>query len=104
MKFYLLSDSEDIFYGMRLAGVDGKIVKHVDEFRSALYEVIKDESVAVVLLAIGFIAQCKDYILDLKLRLKSPLLVEIPSESDTGSLYSMLLDYVHKTTGMNLSF
>ena len=50
MKMYLISDNVDTYTGMRLAGVDGVIVHEREELYAALQNVLKDESVGIVLL------------------------------------------------------
>ena len=49
MKMYLISDNVDTYTGMRLAGVDGVIVHEREELYAALQNVLKDESVGIVL-------------------------------------------------------
>ncbi len=104
MKFFLLSDNLDTLLGMRLAGVNGALVQTEEELKNNLREVLEDSKIAIVLLTSNVVGMCKEYVLDLKLRIKSPLLVEIPSGTDAGKYGGSMVDYIHKTTGMTVSF
>ncbi|MBQ4313107.1 MAG: V-type ATP synthase subunit F, partial [Clostridia bacterium] len=50
MKFFLISSNNDTTIGLRLAGIDGVIVRDEEEARAALERAVADESVGVVLM------------------------------------------------------
>ena len=104
LQFYLLSDNLDTLIGMRLAGVGGELVKKSEDLKEALKKVLEREDVAVILLTSKLVSTCKDYILNVKLNLKKPLIVEIPGNADINESGRSIVDYIHKTTGMDISF
>ena len=104
MRFYLLSDNLDALLGMRLSGVDGTLVKTAAELKDKLGDVLRDDEIAVILLTRKAVDMCKDYVLDLKLRLKKPLIVEIPSGPDVSESGRSLAEFIHRTTGVSVSF
>ena len=58
MKMYLISDNVDTYTGMRLAGVEGCVVRRKDyasseDFDAALLKTLKDHNIDLVVLA-GF--------------------------------------------------
>ena len=79
MRFHLVSDNEDTLVGMRLAGVDGVLVKEPELAQKAINEAMNNPGeIAVVLLTEGVVAMCSEFFYDLKLNRKRPLFVEIP--------------------------
>ena len=60
MKMYLISDNVDTYTGMRLAGVEGCVVRRKDyasseDFDAALLKTLKDHNIDLVVLA-GFLS------------------------------------------------
>lgn len=104
MQFYLLSDNIDTLLGMRLAGVEGALVKTEEELKSSLQEVLENKDIAVLLLTSDLVNMCKEYILNIKLKLKMPLIAEIPGNRNIDEPGSSVFGYIHKATGMNISF
>lgn len=104
MQFYLLSDNLDTLIGMRLAGAGGELVKNPEDLKETLRKILEREDIAVILLTSKLVSTCKDYILNVKLNLKKPLIVEIPGNTDISESGKSIVDYIHKTTGMDISF
>ena len=104
LQFYLLSDNLDTLLGMRLAGVGGSLVKSEEELKNSLESVLKNKDIAVLLLTSNLVNMCKDYILDIKLKLKRPLIAEIPVTGSINESGNSMFDYIHKATGMNVTF
>lgn len=104
MQFYLLSDNLDALIGMRLAGVGGTLVKNKEDLKESLEKALERDDIAVILLTSKLIDTYKDYILNIKLGLKKPLIVEIPGNTDINESGKSIVSYIHKTTGMNISF
>ena len=50
MKFYLISDNIDTKLGLRLAGIEGKVVHERQALLELLEEKMHDESIAIILL------------------------------------------------------
>ena len=94
MKMYLISDNVDTYTGMRLAGVDGVIVHEREELYAALQNVLKDESVGIVLLTEKFGKEFPDLIDEFRLERKMPLLVKIPDRHGTGRSKDLSLIHI----------
>lgn len=99
---FLISDNQDTYTGMRLAGVDGVIVHERDELRDALENVLKDKSVGVVLLTEKFGQEFPDIIDEFRLERKMPLLVEIPDRHGTGRKKDFITSYITEAIGLKL--
>ncbi len=102
MKFYLISDNIDTHMGMRLAGVQGVVVHEADEVNAELDKVMADEEIAVVLITEKLVKLCHDRIYDIKLKCRSPLIVEIPDRHGTSHITENLNKYVSDAVGIKL--
>ena len=58
MRFYLISDNIDTMVGMRLAGIEGIVVHEEEEVQKALYNAVKMEDVAVILITDRLVRMC----------------------------------------------
>lgn len=99
---YLISDNIDTYTGMRLAGVDGTVVHGRQELYDALQTVLTDKDIGVVLLTERFGHEFPDIIDDIKLKRKTPLLVEIPDRHGTGRKKDFITSYVSEAIGVKL--
>ena len=102
MRFHLISDNVDTEVGMRLAGIPGVVVHEEQEIKAALNEAIKMEDVAVILITENLVRVCRDFIYDLKLKLKKPLIVEIPDRHGNGRAKDSITKYVRDAIGIKI--
>lgn len=102
MKFYLISDNIDTQMGMRLAGINGTVVHEADEVKEQLEKAIADREIGVILITEKLVKLCNDQIYDIKLKLKSPLIVEIPDRHGTSHITENLNRYVADAVGIKL--
>lgn len=102
MQFYLISDNVDTKLGMRLAGIDGVVVHTQKEVRKVLSEKMNDKNIAVILMTEKLISQDEQFIYDMKLNQKQPLIVEIPDRHATSNITSTISKYVEEAIGVKL--
>jgi len=102
MKFYLISDNIDTHMGMRLAGINGTIVHEAEEVVAEIEKVLEDKDIAILLITEKLVKLCHDYIFDIKLKYKSPLIVEIPDRHGTSQIGENLNSYVSDAVGIRL--
>lgn len=103
MRFYLISDNEDTLVGMRLAGIDGVIVHNEEEAQKEISKAMETpEEIAVVLIAEKVVDMCSDFVYDLKLNRKRPLIVEIPDRSGNGRTKASITRYVREAVGIKI--
>ncbi len=102
MKFFLISDNIDTQMGMRLAGIQGVIAHTKDEVLTELNKIIQDESVAIVLITTLCIKTCPDVIAEMKLRLRRPLIVEIPDRHGSAKIGETIDSYISEAIGIKL--
>ncbi|MDD4212357.1 MAG: V-type ATP synthase subunit F [Bacilli bacterium] len=86
MKLFCLSDNVDTEVGLRLVGIDGKVVHEKEEFLEELERILEDPSIAVVLITTKLVELCPDIISDLKLHEPNTLIVEIPDRHGAESV------------------
>ena len=102
MKFYLISDNIDTQMGMRLAGIKGSVVHEPDEVKSELEKALNDKDTAVILMTEKLVRLCEELVYDIKLKYKSPLIVEIPDRHGTSHITENLNRYVSDAVGIKL--
>ena len=102
MRYYLISDNIDTLTGMRLVGIDGTIISEEKELSDKLDEILKDKSIAVLLLTESINNMCKSRLLDIKLNLKQPLIVVIPDRFGSGRASDSITSYVKDAIGLKI--
>jgi V/A-type H+-transporting ATPase subunit F len=102
MQFYLLSDNTDTQVGMRLVGIEGKIIHERDEVIKSLEDAIDNESIGVILITTKLVELCPDVISELKLNLTRPLIVEIPDRHGKSNIGEAINQYVSEAIGVNM--
>lgn len=102
MQFYLISDNSDTLVGMRLAGVEGIIVHNSDEVKKALMAAMDNKDIAVVLVTEKLVKLNEDFVYDLKLNRRQPLIVEVPDRHATSNITQNIARYIESAIGLKL--
>ena len=102
MKFFLISDNIDTQMGMRLAGIEGVVVHDRQEVLEVLEKVLHREDVAVILMTTRLVETCPEVISELKLKLKKPLIEEIPDRHGSAKIGETIDRYVSEAIGVKL--
>ena len=102
MQFFLISDNVDTEMGMRLAGIRGVVVHEEQEVKDALAAAAADKDIAVILKTEKLVRLCRETVFDMKLNMKSPLIVEIPDRHATSDISSTISGYVEDAIGLKL--
>ena len=102
MKFFLISDNIDTQMGMRLAGIEGAVVHERQEVLEVLEKVLHREDVAVILMTTRLVETCPEVISELKLKLKKPLIEEIPDRHGSAKIGETIDRYVSEAIGVKL--
>lgn len=100
MRFYLLTDDTDSLIGMRLAGIEGKLVSDRNSVLSEI-ERIKTTDTSILLLTPGVAALCRDLLVDLK-KQNRPLIVEIPDSNPEHNPADSVTDYIRDAIGVKI--
>lgn len=102
MKFFLISDNIDTQMGMRLAGIEGVVVHERQDVLEVLEKVLHREDVAVILMTTRLVETCPEVISELKLKLKKPLIEEIPDRHGSAKIGETIDRYVSEAIGVKL--
>jgi len=99
MYSYLLSDNIDTILGLRIVGIKSK---QVDEstFLDSFNDLLKDESVVLILITSKLYNKFITIIEETKIRLIEKVILEIPTRLNSSD-YSLSIDsYISKATGV----
>ncbi len=102
MKMYLISDNIDTLTGMRLAGVEGSIAHTSEEIKKELDKVTSNKEIGILLITEKLSKELPDYIKDIKLNRRQPIIVEIPDRHGTGRTPDFITQYVKEAIGLKL--
>lgn len=81
MKLYLITDNIDTATGLRLAGIDGKVVSDASSAQSAVEAALAREDIAVLILSESVSESCSQLVGDYKRKHSMPLIVDLPGEN-----------------------
>lgn len=100
MTFFLLTDDTDSLIGMRLAGIEGKIVSDRKEALSEIEEIKKTDT-GILLMTPGVTAMCRDVMVELN-KQNRPLIVEIPDSNPEHTPADSVTDYIRDAIGVKI--
>ena len=101
MKMFLVSDNNDTYTGMKLAGVDGVVVHTEEEVINAVEKALSDKSFGIILITEKLRALAGDYISKKMNALSEPLFLEITDRHGMRSESSMN-DFISTSIGLKL--
>jgi len=101
MKMFLLSDNRDTLTGMRLAGVEGKVIKERHEFLKSWREVIQDNEVGVLLITERLAVEFEEFISAVKAREQWPIITSIPDRFGGIKVGDFISKYIREAIGIN---
>jgi V/A-type H+-transporting ATPase subunit F len=102
MKFYLISDNNDTYVGMRMTGVEGCVVHTEEEVEAALKRASADPEVGVVLITGKLMELCRAAIYEQKRTRSRPLIVEVADRHGEGTVSDSITRYVREAVGIKI--
>lgn len=102
MKFYLLSDNSDTLTGLRLAGVEGELVNDLQGLQPKIMALVADKSIGILLISPSIMSREQDFINNIKLHNKTPLILEVPQPGKRPGASSGLEKFVSDAIGINI--
>lgn len=99
----MLSDNVDTQIGMRMAGIEGVVLHEEKELRAKLHALMQEDDIAVILITATLVNLIRDTIYDLKLKVRQPLIIEIPDRHGNGRTKDTITKYVRDAIGVNLN-
>ena len=102
MKYFVITDSTDTQVGLRLAGIQGVVVREPSQVRDPVQAAAADKEIGVLLITEKLAAQCRDLIDPMKLTAQRPLVVEIPDRHSAGRAPDSITRYIREAIGVKL--
>ena len=102
MKIYLLSDNVDTLLGMRLSGIDGKVIHEKEELIKGIEEALKIEGLGILLITELLTTKYSDIVNNVKLTVKKPLILSIPDRHGTVRRADFITAYINDAIGIKL--
>ena len=102
MKYFVITDSTDTQVGLRLAGMEGVVVREEFEVRRAIEQAAKDPEIGVLLITEHLAGVCADLIAPMKLTAHRPLVIEIPDRHSVGRSSDSITRYIREAIGVKL--
>ncbi len=102
MKSFLISNSRDTWVGLRLAGIDGVLVRNRNDALKSLKSAMKDKDVGIVILTEKVADMIKDEVMELKLKSNIPLIIEIPDRKGSIRESSAIADNIRISVGIRI--
>lgn len=101
MRMYLLSSDEDTVTGMRLAGIEGTVVKNRDELFEKAKKAIDDPDIGILLVTNTIGRLYADSLIEIKKNAKI-LVTQIPDMLDPSTPGDSITRYVRNAIGVNV--
>ena len=102
MKAFLISENVDTFIGLKVAGIDGVILKEKSEIIKQIEKLKEDKEVGIIIITERAAALIPEKIKEMKLARSTPLIVEIPDRHGTIKGKDYILNYVKESIGLKI--
>lgn len=102
MRMLAVSDDKDTLTGMRLAGVEGRLITAKKELESCIEEVKANPEIAVLLISEGCAALVPEAVKELKLSSATPLLVVIPGSRGSSREPDSITRLIREAIGIKI--
>ena len=102
MKYFVITDSTDTQVGLRLAGIEGVVVREEPLVRAAIQTAAADPDIAVLLITEKLADLCPDLIQSIKLSQKRMLVTEVPDRHGGSRAAGALERYVSEAIGVKM--
>lgn len=99
MKFYLLTDDPDTLVGLRLAGIQGKLLQNGSDALCEIENLCKDNGIGMLLITPNISKTLGNSLTELKKR-NLPLIVEIPDSNPQNNSPDNVTDYIRNAVGI----
>lgn len=101
MKFYLLSDDPDTLVGLRLAGIQGKLLQKNEDALLKIEKISEDKDVGMILITPAVAKALGSSLTELKKK-NLPLITEIPDSNPQNNSADNVTDYIRNAVGIKI--
>lgn len=99
---FLFSSDADTLTGMRLAGIEGVLVKNEQEFDEAVSKAVKDETIGILLVTKTISDEYSSKVMELK-RNNRILVTQIPDMKNPTVPGDSITKYVQEAVGIKIN-
>ena len=100
MKSYLLCKNKETLISLRLAGIEGRLIKEDENVQETIDNLIKKKDIGIIIISEDLAEENRNYIMEKKTERKDTLIIQIPEpEGSKDSNY--IMEYIQKTIGIN---
>ncbi len=99
MKFYLLTDDPDTLVGLRLAGIQGKLLQNGSDALCEIESLRSDSSIGMLLITPNISKMLGNSLTELKKK-NLPLITEIPDSFSQNNSTDNVTDYIRNAVGI----
>ena len=101
MRSVIVADNKETVIGLRLAGVDGRLIKNDENVMKLIDELISDENIGIIMITQKIFFKNYDELLERKLKEKETLIIEIPGFNEKAK-ESSISDHIQSSIGVKL--
>lgn len=102
MKSFVISDNKDTLVAMRLAGISGIILHEREEILDTIRNIMQDKEVGILILTEEIFEIVHEEVMQIKLKRKFPLIVEIPDRFGQRREENYITRYINESVGIKL--
>lgn len=102
MKAFVLSDNMDTLTGLRLAGIEGKIIYEKSEVLKELNAISQKRDVGLVIITESLAEKAEDEINAFKLKKGLPIIIEVPDMNGSRRPPDFLTRYIKESVGIKI--
>lgn len=102
MKSFVISDNSDTLVGLRLAGIDGIIVNEKNEALKIFRSSITNKEIGILILTENIVDMIGDEVMTVKLKAKTPLIIEIPDRNGSKRQDNSMAVNIKKSVGISI--
>lgn len=102
MKSFLISDNKDTLVAMQLGGISGIILHEREEVLSQISECLNDEEIGILVLTEKIFDLVEEEVMELKLKRRTPLIVEIPDRFGSQRDENYILKSISESIGIKI--
>ena len=101
MRSIIVTDNDETVIGLRLAGVEGKLVKNDESVLMIIDELIMNENIGIIMITQNIFTKNQEELLLRKLKEKETLIIEIPGFNEKPKK-SLISEHIQSSIGLKL--
>ena len=102
MVSYLIADNTDTLVGMRLAGITGTVLHERAEVLQEFNKCLSDKNIGILLLTEKIFELISEEVMNVKLKNRFPLIVEIPDRHGLQRDPDFITKYINESIGISI--